>query len=312
MTDVTCCTPADAVRVGEAPADLPQRRLILRLLANAPMVANIAQKLSAGDVFRVVISRENMHLFKQAADGSYKPYLHNGKHIVENVDLMRVAPDYFGMLSNVVLTVSMHAISAKLDSIEASVQDIDRLIVDTQRSRLKGALNALAMARQFSDRGERRREMISAGQDIAREIGALSGQLRAHIATMPTETTGWFDGFFGNGFDDADAAFSEVKDDVGLLSHCVGALLQSYLELGEPAVANEAIRRIVDDLREAGLPDAIRKARLLPFPKDGEPAEQFLGSFFDAVKLMDTNLLESDRSRPAVIFMDIKPEDFAT
>jgi len=40
------------------------------------------------------------------------PFLHNGRHFVENVDLVRALPDYVGAVSNVALLVNMAAIAA--------------------------------------------------------------------------------------------------------------------------------------------------------------------------------------------------------
>jgi hypothetical protein len=146
--------PGSAVYVGNAPADMPQRQRVLRLLANAPTFIDAVRRLSGGDVFRVVMSKENVHLFKQSADGAYKPFLHNGKHFVENVDLVRNSPDYVGAVSNVALMVNMAAIATKLEAIEVGVRNIARLMADTERGRLKGALDALALARALIDPAE--------------------------------------------------------------------------------------------------------------------------------------------------------------
>jgi hypothetical protein len=43
--------------------------------------------------------------------------------------------------------VNMAAIAAKLDAIEVGVRNIARLMAETQRGRLKGSLDALALAR---------------------------------------------------------------------------------------------------------------------------------------------------------------------
>ena len=247
---------------------MPQRQRVLRLLANVPTFVDAVRKLSAGDVFRVVMSKENAHLFKQGVDGAYKPFLHNGKHFVENVDLMRVSPDYVGAVSNVALMVNMAAIAAKLEAIEVGVRNIARLMADTQRGRVKGALDALALARALADLAERRTQMISAGRHVVIELGALTGQLRAHIAAMPKETTGLLDGFFGSGFADANAAYEQVEDDVVLLIDGVRALLRTYQDLEEPAVAREAIGRILDWRQASGLARCNPQSETTP-PSDG-------------------------------------------
>jgi hypothetical protein len=256
-----------------------------------------------------VVSKENAHLFKQAADGFHNPFLHDGKQFVENVKLMRVPPDYVGTVSNIALMVSIAAVAAKLEAIEVGVGNIARLMADTQRGKVKGALDALALARNLVYPAERRTEMISAGRELVTELGALTGQLRAHITAMPRETTGLLDGIFRSGFADAEAAYKQVRDDVGLLIEGVRALLETYQVLEEPAVAKEAIHRTLDGVKQAGLPDAIRKARLLPFSATTVAPESYLGSFLDAVGDMETRLLRIDQSKQPLFFMDFKPEE---
>jgi hypothetical protein len=223
--------------------------------------------------------------------------------------LIKVSPDYLGAISNVALMVNMAAIAAKLDAIEVGVRNIARLMADTQRGKVKGALDALALSRALADPAERRSQMIAAGHDLVIELGALTGQLRAHIAAMPKETTGWFDGFFGTGFAEANAAYEEVSDDVALLIDGVQVLLRTCRDLSEPAVAKEAISRICDGVKQAGLPNAIRKARLLPFSAAVPLPELCLGSFFETIIAMDTDLLRIGQPRQPLIFMDIKPEE---
>lgn len=300
--------PGDAVYVADAPVDKPQRQLVLRLLANVPTFMDAVRKLSAGDTFRVVMSRENAHLFKQAADGAWKPYLRNGKHFVENVDLMRVSPDYVGAISNVGLMVNMAAIAAKLETIEVGVRNIARLMADTQRGKVKGALDALALSRALTDPAERRTQMISASRDVVKELGTLTSQLRAHIAAMPEKKTGIFDGFFGDGLAAAKAAYEQVEDDVWLLIDGVRALLRTYQEIKEPAMAREAIDLVLARVKQAGLTDAIRKARLIPI-QGAVVAELYLGSFFDAVTVMDANLCRLNEPDRPLIVMDFKPEE---
>lgn len=301
--------PGDVLCVGSSPGDTPHRQQLIHLLANVPTLMDAVRKMSAGKLFRVVMSKENAHLFKQSADGAYKPFLHNGKHFVENVDLVRASPDYVGAVSNIALLMNMAAVAAKLEAIEVGVRNISRLLADTQRGRAKGALDALALARVFSNPTERRSQMIAAARDAVIELGALTGQLRAHVSAMPRETTGLFDGILRTGFIEANLAFEQVRDDVSLLIDGVGALLRAYVDLEEPSVAREAIGRILDGVRQAALPDAIRKARLLPLRANVVPPEIFICSFLDAVTDMETNLLRIAEAHRPLIALDIQPEE---
>ncbi len=301
--------PGDVFCVGSTRGDLPHRQQLMRLLANVPTFMDAVRKMSPGNVFRVVMSKENAHLFKQGADGAYRPFLHNGKHFVENVDLVRASPDYVGAVSNVALLVNMAAIAAKLEAIEIGVRNISRLLADTQRGRVKGALDALALARVLADPAERRIQMISAARDIVIELGALTGQLRAHISAMPKETTGFFDGFFGSGFDAANTAFEQVQDDVSLFIDGVRDLLRAYQDLEEPNVAREAMGRILDGVKQASLPEAIRKARLLPLRTNAALPEAYLSSFLDAVSDIEINLFRIVEAHRPLIALDIQPEE---
>jgi hypothetical protein len=300
--------PSEAVHVGDELADMPKRQHVLRILSNLPSLVEAARKLTPGDVFRVVMSEGNAHLFKKAADGTFKPYLRESGKFVENADLMRLPPDYVGAVSNFALMLNMAAIAAKLEAIEVGVRNIGRLIADTQRGRVNGTLDALALARALSDPAECRAQMISACSDVVVEMGALTGQLRSHIAAMPKETTGLFEGFVGSGLAEATAAYEQVEDDVSLLIRGFRALLLAYQDLGEPAMAREALARIMAGTR-ACLPDAIRKARLVPVPEKGIARELYLVSFLDVVALMDARLFSSGREDRALISMDIKPEE---
>jgi hypothetical protein len=273
-----------------------------------PMITDAVGKMKPGDTFRVIMSKENAHLFKQGADGLYKPFLHDGKKFVGNVDLARVSPDYVGALSNIALMVNMATIAAKLEAIEAGVRNIAHLVADTQRGRVRGAIDALALACALSGPAERRTQMISASGNLVVELGALAGQLRAHINAMPKETTGLLDGFFGSGFGEAKEAYDQVHEDVGLLIEGIRDLLRTYQDLGEAEVAREALSRILGGVKQAGLPEAIRKVRLLPFSAQVAP-EAFLSSFLDAVNDMNTNLLWIDQPELPLIAIDINPEE---
>jgi len=302
-------TEEHAVDVVATPADGPQRQLVLRALSNVPSFVKTIHNLPVGDTFRVVVSKDNAHLFKPGADGVYKPFLRNGNRFVENVELIQVPPNYIETISNVALMVNMATIAVKLEAIQVIVRNIARLIANTQRGKTKGALDALALARTLANPAERRNQTLSAGLNLVVELGALTGQLRAHIVEMPKETTGWFDGFFGTGFEEARAAYEQVEDDVGLLIEGVRELLLTYHDLNEPSAAKEAIRRICDGIKQAGLTDAIRKARLLPLGAGVAVPEVFLESFFDAITAIDKNVLRSGQPEKLFIAVYFKPEE---
>jgi hypothetical protein len=297
------------LHVGQTPQEQPVRKAALKVIFSIPDIAVKLRSISAGETFRVVISKENARLFKQAADGYYKPYLLDGRKFVENVNLAKIPVDYVGAASNVLMMVNMQAISAKLDAILVGVENVARIVEESQRGRLIGALNALAAATALNDPTDRRREMLSATRDIVTELGAVSGQLKAHIAEMPKESTGLLDGIFGTGFDEAQVLFKKVAEDVSLLVESFKKLLLAYKDLGEYEAAKQALAGLIEQLNAAGLKDAIRKSRLLPVSKNVAVPEEFLRSFFDVVSDMKNYFISSDQRAENDIVIDLGPED---
>jgi hypothetical protein len=297
------------VHVGNDEADVPKRQEILRFLANLPGFMKTARALSSPGTFRVIMSAENAHLFQQAADGTFKPFLRESGKFVENVDLIKVAPDYAAALSNVLMMVNMAAIAAKLEAIEIGVRNVSQLLANTRRFEVKASIDALAEARNWADPAERREEIRSAAKTLRINIGGLSGQLKAHVMAMPEPETGWLQGFFSNGLNTATEAFNDVNDDIALLIQGISALLRAYDELNEPAVAREAIERILASITEVNLTDAARKARLVPFDKKAPAPEARIGSFIESVPLMRSHLLCDMRDDRPLFSIDLSPEE---
>ena len=94
------------------------------------------------------------------------------------------------------------------------------------------------------------------------ECGFLTDNPRPR--RWPKETTDLLDGFFGSGFADANAAYEQVKDDVGLLIDGVLALLRSYQGLDEPSVAREALGRLLDAANKRAYPMESAKRDYFP------------------------------------------------
>lgn len=297
--------------VGEQAKDQANRQRILGLVAKIPGLIDAGRRLSPGKAFRVVMSEGNAHLFKQAADGAWKPHLHNGKHFVENVDLFPIPPDYAGIISSISMMLNMAVIAGKLEAIEVGVQNINRLLVDRQRGKVKGALDALSWSRALENPDERRQQMLSACRDVIIELRALASQLSSNIAAMPNEETGLLKGFIGDGIARAQAAHEQVEDDIDQLIRATSLLLRACDDLGEPRATTAALSGIVEGLREAGLPDAIRKSRLLPYKANNRAPEQRLQIFLDSIESMHANSPDGERWKREPISIDIKPEELS-
>ena len=301
--------PQDTPHVAEDAHDSSSRRAVLNLLRKVPELVHIARNLAGGDVFRVVMSEKNAHLFKQAKDGTWKPFLRDSKGFVENVDLVKAPPDFARAVSDLNLMVNLAAIAAKLETIQRGIDNIQNVIANTQRGKVKGSLDGLALAREFSLPAERRLKMIDACQDIVIELGGLVGQLHSHTESMPNETTGFFEGFFGSKQAEAGKAYQQVQADVDLLTVGVGQLLRAYEELGEPTVARTALAQVVGRLKEVRLSEAVRKARLLPYSRAGVSPEDRLAMFQEVFTLLQTRIVARRQDGYALLSVDVRPEE---
>lgn len=294
--------------IGNGPGDQPIRDAVARFLMAVPSVTRALHDALPSDVFRVVMSGDNAHLFKQGADGFYKPFLHDGRHFVENVNLAKVGPDYSRLAADLSQQVQMAAIMAKLDRIERAVEWARDEMRDERRNRVAGAVIALRIARDLSGMQERRNVMLGACSDAVAALQMLAGQLKSDIQAMP-ERSGFFEGFFSDPAEDAKKAFDAVKADVAAMAAGCRAVLHAYEDLDEPAAARSAFASFLHDVRAAGLPEAKRKARLVPGRK-GEPApEALVAEFGIAAENMHEHLVSTRAGRPLSIQMDFRPDE---
>lgn len=288
------------------------REWLIRFLQHLPNVADGLKKLAPSDTFRVIMSSENAKFLKQAADGTYKPFLHDGKKFVENVNLKKISPDFLSAASSFLLSVNMAAVAADLSAIKIGVRDIGTLIADSARGEVYGSMSSLRQAKALENRFERRRDTLSACRHLSISLGKLAGQLKVHCSAMPEPKTGVFDGFFGSGLDEADAKWREVERDLLLLWDGVLALLETYGELGEPGAAREALAGVLEAVAAADLPDVARKARLVRVSQGSPPPEKVARAIHLALGEVQNRVLTSSSPLLLSLSIDITPEEFNT
>jgi hypothetical protein len=97
--------------------------------------------------------------------------------------------------------------------------------------------------------------------------------MKAHIDQMPPEETGFWDGWDGDGFAEAEKASIAVHEDFAVIADGLRLVVATYFELGEIGAAMDAFSRICSRMVEAGLRTAADRARLLPYPKGGPGPE---------------------------------------
>lgn len=282
------------------------RGTVARLLSSVPGLIQSMRGVGADATFRVVMRGENAHLFKQAADGFYKPFLHDGRSFVENVNLAKVAPDYGRVAADLAAQVQMAAIMAKLDRIEGAIRKTDEGNQDARRKEVVGSVIALEVAAALSDPRERRSQMLLACNTATVALTVLAGQLKSNIEAMP-EQGGWFDGIFNDPSEDARRAFDAVAYDMAAVKNGCRAVLRAYDELGEPDAARAALASFVESLRAASIEAAARKARLVPGERGKPPPEERIRWFNEAVEGLHGYVLSDGRSgEPLTIQMDVK------
>lgn len=299
--------PVVPIHIGHGTGDHANRRTILDMLLDIPGFLQAAKALSPSETFRAVMSAENAYLFKQAADGTYKPFLREGGKFVENVDLIQVSPDYAAALSDLALRLNMVAVAARLEAIRVEVANLALVFANVVRGQVSASTQRAVEARHWSSPLERREEFRSASGVLRVAIGELIGQLDAHLKAMPEAQTGWLDGFFGDNLKVSATAFDEVDADLKVLSEAIAVLLRTYDILDEPAVARAALLDISSRLSLLDLKHASQKALLVPF-KGGLSPEQRLAKFDEALSRLAV-FSEQQVLAPVSVSVDLTYEE---
>lgn len=251
---------------------------ILAVLRQMPGLMSAAQKLASdGKTYRVLVTRENLHLLAENAQGVVKPWLRDAKgRFVENVDLVRVPPDLAGALTSVTLQAALTEISARIEVVVRGVRELDALMRLANQGAVQGAVDAVTEAGALSNSSERRAQTLTACIQLRRELGMIAGQMKANIVRMPHEKTSLRDGFRGSGIDDAKVAYDRVRADFAVLAEGLRRLVTAYIELGEHEAARMAFTGICERLGEADLRTAADRSRLLPYrAEEGGPERPF-------------------------------------
>ena len=159
------------------------RRDVIATLRQVPAFVSAAQKMaSEGRLYRVLVSEERVHLLREGADGIVKPFLRDAHgQFVENVDLMRVPPDLAGAIAAIAINAALAEISAKLDVVAKTVENLAELIRVANLGAFQGAIDVLEIARQLVNADRRREQMFDACQEIVVQLGVIAGQIAAHV-----------------------------------------------------------------------------------------------------------------------------------
>jgi hypothetical protein len=111
---------------------------------------------------------------------------------VENIDLIRVPPDFAGAITNIAVQAMLAEISAELEMVVTAVENLTDLVRTANRGGLQGAIDALEVARRLRDVGERRRQVLDACQQVLGELGSVIEQIRMEVTQMPSEDSGFW------------------------------------------------------------------------------------------------------------------------
>ncbi|MGH9351757.1 MAG: hypothetical protein ACRD2G_06320 [Terriglobia bacterium] len=225
-------------------------------------------------MYRVLVSKDNMHLVREGPDGITKPFLFDKGKFVENVDLKRVSPDIAGVITSIAIQATLTEVCAKLNTIVTTVDNLTELVRLVNLGALDGALHALQVARQLNDAKDRRRQMLAACQQMLVQLGSVAGQMGAHVNQMLPADTGFWIGWKKNRITIAEKAYALVRDDLVVLAEGLRQTVTAYAELGQFDAASEAFGRICDRI-ETSVRRGADCARLLPYSSPTGPEEVF-------------------------------------
>jgi hypothetical protein len=256
------------------------RHDVLATLRQVPAFVSAAQKMaSEGCLYRVLVSEEHVHLLREGADGIVNPFLRDAEgRFVENVDLIRVPPNFAGAIAAIAINAAMAEISAKLDIVATTVENLAELMRVANLGALQGAIDALQVARQLRDADRRRKQMLDACQEIVVQLGVIAGQMAAHVKEMPSENTGFWSGWNGDRIATAEKTYARVRDDFAVLLEGLQRAVAAYLEVGEFAAAAKVFSLVCNRI-DASPQLAADRARFLPYPNEGERPERIFEDF---------------------------------
>lgn len=197
----------------------------------------------------------------------------------------------------------------KLDVVIHGIHNVAELIRNTNVGGLQGAINSLEVTRTLRDGQARRTQMLDACRQVLGEIGKVVGQMKAHIAEMPSPETGFWTGWRGDGVKDAKKKWTAVHEDFAVIAEGVCRVVGAYSELGEFEAAREAFSRICAGLAAADLQGAGERARLLPYPKEGRAPEQVVESFLAGIPLAEERLQLLASGEVPELELDLKAEE---
>ena len=256
------------------------RRGVLATLSQVPAFVSAAQKMAReGDLYRVLVSEEHVHLLREGVDGIVKPFLRDAHgQFVENVDLIRLPPDIAGAIAGIAIQAALAEISAKLDVVATAVDNLAELVRVANLGALQGAIDALEIARQLRDADRRRKQMLDACNEVVVHLGVIAGQMAAHVKEMPSENTGFWNGWNGGRIAMAETAYVRVRDDFAVFLEGLRRTVAAYVELGEFGAAVKAFSLVCN--RIDGSPRlAADRARLLPYSSEEKRPERIFEDF---------------------------------
>jgi hypothetical protein len=283
------------------------RRDVLATLRQVPAFVSAAQKIAReGCLYRVLVSKEHVHLLPEGADAILKPFLRDAHgQFVENVDLIRLPPDFAGAIAAIAINAALAEISAKLDVVATTVENLAELMRVANLGALQGVIDALQIARQLRDADRRRKQMLDACQEIVVQLGVIAGQMAAHVKAMPSENTGFWTGWDGDRIAMAETAYVRVCDDFAVLLEGLRRTVAAYVELGEFDAAVKAFSLVCNRI-DASPRLAADRARLLPYSSEKKRPERIFEDFLIGKAAAEARLeILAGGVRPAfILFFD--------
>jgi hypothetical protein len=253
------------------------RANLFALLRQIPGFAvGLNNAVSDGNLYRVVVSKENADLLRQETGWIVRPYLRRNGRFVENVRLVRaVPPDLAGTLFQLSIQAGITELYGQLARLSRQVAQLTALTAQANRGQLQGALDAIDTHLKLHDPEQRRAQTIMSAGNAMVALGGLIGQMQAHVDMMPEAKTTFRDGWDSKWTDKAKAAYNEVRGDFALILCGFQRVLAAYCTLGEYDAAYRAFESFAQGIERAGLQAAWERSRPLPYSAENAPEEAF-------------------------------------
>ena len=237
---------------------------ILNNLNSISTALDIKSLIGDGETFQIIA--KNADLIAPGQDGLY-PAVLRGKdgRIVEHIKLRKAGFDCMQAARVVGTQFMLLNIAMKLDAIDKKLDTINSNFHIDRIAKIKSGLSSLRTLHHY-EQEIRDQEVSNTLQTLRDGMHAGIEELRFDISRWPDETTGFLDGWFGDGVKQAEQRIAKSRETLFYIAEALkGMLVCETLRSNPQILAMESHFKVFQDMLSDGILDiAIRKSRILP------------------------------------------------